>query len=82
FASDLATDLARFPDLAHWSSEDLRLLAGIFVNVMVFTAEAILDAPHEDRAAQDAMAARGRRELLMVILGVPAWRGSDRRATG
>ncbi|MDE3069495.1 MAG: TetR family transcriptional regulator, partial [Acidobacteriota bacterium] len=35
FASDLATDLARFPELAHWSSEDLRLLAGIFVNVMV-----------------------------------------------
>ncbi|MHB8491821.1 MAG: hypothetical protein ACYDA6_06370, partial [Solirubrobacteraceae bacterium] len=74
FASDLATDLARFPELAHWTSGDLQLLAGIFVNVMVSTAEAILDAPAEDPAAQEAMAARGRRELLMVILGVPGWR--------
>src|SRR5205807_4959348 len=31
FASDLATDLARFPYLERWTTEDLQLLAGLIV---------------------------------------------------
>ena len=45
FVSDLATDLSRFPGLDRWTTEDLQLLAGLMVNTMVSTAEAILDAP-------------------------------------
>ena len=48
FSSELATDLARFPYLDRWSTEDLQLLAGLMVNAMVSTAEAILDAPPKD----------------------------------
>ena len=60
FASDLATDLARFPYLERWSTEDLRLLAGLMVNAMVSTAEAILDAPANDPTAEAEIIAAAR----------------------
>lgn len=77
FASDLATDLARFPHLDRWSTEDLQLLAGLIVNAMVSTAEAILDAPPRDPAAEQEIAATARRQLRLITLGVPQWRGSQ-----
>jgi AcrR family transcriptional regulator len=80
FASDLATDLARFPYLDRWSTEDLQLLAGLMVNTMVSTAEAILDAPPSDPAAEAEIIAVARRQLRMITLGVPQWRSSAVRA--
>ena len=38
--SELAIDLARFPGLRGWSSEDLNILASLFVNAMISIAEA------------------------------------------
>jgi AcrR family transcriptional regulator len=73
FASDLATDLARLPDLERWSTEDLQLLAGLMVSTMVGTAEALLDAPASDAAAEAALAAVARRQLRMITLGAPHW---------
>jgi hypothetical protein len=32
FTSELATDLARFPVLREWTTEDLQMLAGLLVN--------------------------------------------------
>src|SRR5512139_2783850 len=49
--SELAIDLARFPGLTAWSSEDLNILASLFVNSMIVIAEAIEDAG--DQAALD-----------------------------
>jgi len=77
FASDLATDLARFPYLDRWSTDDLQLLAGLMVNAMVATAEAILDAPEEDPVAEAEIIATARRQLRMIVLGVPEWRSSE-----
>jgi AcrR family transcriptional regulator len=74
FASDLATDLARFPYLDRWSTEDLQLLAGLFVNTMVATAEAILDAPPRDPVAEAEIVATARLQLQMITLGVRQWR--------
>ncbi len=76
FASDLATDLARLPYLERWSTEDLQLLAGLMVNAMVSTAEAILDAPPKDPAAEAEIVTTAGRQLRMITLGVPEWRGS------
>jgi AcrR family transcriptional regulator len=76
FASDLATDLARLPYLERWGGEDLQLLAGLMVNTMVATAEAILDAPARDRAAEAEIVANARRELRMITLGAAQWRSS------
>jgi len=80
FASDLATDLSRFPGLERWSSEDLQLLAGLTVNAMVATAEAILDAPPGDPAAEAEIVATSERQLRMILLGVPRWRNPTDRA--
>jgi AcrR family transcriptional regulator len=80
FASDLATDLARFPYLDRWSTEDLQLLAGLMVNAMVATAEAILDAPPHDPVAEAEIIATARRQLQMITLGVPQWRSSGTHA--
>jgi AcrR family transcriptional regulator len=79
FASDLATDLARLPYLERWSTEDLQLLAGLMVNAMVSTAEAILDAPPRDPTAENEIIATAVRQLRMITLGVPQWRSSATR---
>jgi|SRR5580704_4092582 AcrR family transcriptional regulator len=76
FASDLATDLARFPYLDRWSSDDLQLLAGLMVNAMVSIAEEILDAPPKDPRAEAEIISTAGRQLRMITLGVPAWRSS------
>jgi len=47
------------------------------VNTMVSTAEAILDAPVEDPVAEAEIVATARRQLRMIVLGVPAWRSSE-----
>ena len=74
FASDLATDLARFPYIERWSADDLHLLAGLMVSAMVSTAEAILDAPPMDPAAEAEISATARRQLRLITLGVSQWR--------
>jgi AcrR family transcriptional regulator len=80
FASELATDLARFPYLDRWTTEDLQLLAGLIVNAMVSTAEAILDAPLDDPNAEAEIIATAERQLRMVMIGVPQWRSSAAQA--
>ena len=73
FASDLASDLARFPELDRWSAEDLQLLAGLIVNTMVATIEALLDVPPRDPAAEAEIAATARQQLKLITLGIPQW---------
>jgi len=80
FASELASDLARFPYLDHWSSEDLLLLAGLMVDTMVSTAEAILDAPPKDPVAEAEIVTNAERQLRMILLAVPQWRSSGAQA--
>ena len=74
FGSELATDLARFPHLSGWNTEDLQMMAGLIVNAMVSTAEAIVDAPPDSmRAEEDAIQA-AEHQLLLIALGVPHFR--------
>ena len=74
FASELATDLARFPYLREWSTDDLGMVATLIVNAMISTVEAILETPPENVAAQRAIAHIAEKQLRLVILGVPNWR--------
>lgn len=73
FEHELATDLARLPGTATWSSEDLRILSGLIVTAMVATAEAILRSPGrpdvEKQIVEDA-----RVQLRMVLVGALNWR--------
>ncbi len=76
FSSELATDLARFPFLDSWTTEDLGVLATLIVNTMVSTAEEIVDAPGGDAEAEREIVRRAEKQLLLIALGVPAWRSA------
>ncbi|MCF6385544.1 TetR family transcriptional regulator [Mycobacterium sp. MBM] len=70
--SELAIDLARFPGLKNWSSEDLNILANLFVNAMISIAELAEDAP--DAAALEAIKQTAIKQLSMITIGVRGWR--------
>ncbi|MHB8657587.1 MAG: TetR family transcriptional regulator [Solirubrobacteraceae bacterium] len=74
FTSELATDLARFPVLRDWWTEDLQMLSDLLVATMISTVEAILDAPPDDEQAAVDLARMAERQLLLILLGVPRWR--------
>jgi AcrR family transcriptional regulator len=76
FSSELATDLARFPYLDNWTTEDLGVLATLIVNTMVSTAEEIVDAPSGNGEAEREIVRRAEKQLLLIALGVPAWRSA------
>jgi AcrR family transcriptional regulator len=72
--SELATDLARFPGLNSWSTEDLNILASLFVNAMISIAEAIEDAQNPTALAEIKRIAI--KQLRMISVGVTDWRSS------
>jgi AcrR family transcriptional regulator len=80
--SELATDLARFPVLREWTTEDLQMLAGVLVNTMIAIVESILELPPAERdgpADADALADLTRiaqKQLLLPLLAVPQWRSA------
>lgn len=76
FSSELATDLARFPFLDRWSTEDLGVLATLLVNTMVSTAEELIDAPSGRPEVEREIVRRAEKQLLLIVLGVPAWRSA------
>ncbi|MCH9729589.1 MAG: TetR family transcriptional regulator [Actinomycetia bacterium] len=72
--SELAIDLARFPGLNTWSSEDLNILASVFVNSMIVIAESLEDTT--DPAAIGEIRRIAIKQLRMIAVGVAQWRSS------
>lgn len=70
--SELATDLARFPEMRDWSTEDLNILASLFVNSMIIIAESLEDAT--DTAAVEEITRIAAKQLRMIVVGVAGWR--------
>ena len=73
FERELATDLARLPGPASWSSEDLRVFANLIVGLMVNTTEAILTAPRAD--AERAAIATAEKQIRFLVVGAASWHG-------
>lgn len=73
--SELAIDLARFPALKDWSSEDLNILANLFVNSMISLAEALEDAA--DAESIEAIHRTAVKQMRMIAVGVNGWRSTD-----
>ena len=74
FERELATDLARMPGLEKWGGEDLRLLAGLFVNLMVSSAAELVGArPGVRKGIEETL----RRQARMVVVGVVGWQPLD-----
>jgi AcrR family transcriptional regulator len=76
--SELATDLARFPALREWSTEDLQMLAGLLVNTMILNVAAILDLPANGGSpppdALDEIVRVAEKQLRLPLLAIPHWR--------
>lgn len=72
--SELATDLARFPGLGEWPTEDLQLLSGVLVNTMVSAVEEIVATPADQTPGEKAELATAERQLLLIALGSTVWR--------
>ena len=73
--SELAIDLARIPGLTSWSSADLNILATLFVNAMILTAEAIEDANDPQTIAEIRQTAL--KQLRMIAVGVQGWQSHN-----
>ncbi|MEV6073573.1 MULTISPECIES: TetR family transcriptional regulator [unclassified Streptomyces] len=70
FADEVATALGGEPESAGWSREDLLMLGGLYVDHMVITASALLDAgPGGEREVVRV----ARRRLRLVSLGRAHW---------
>jgi AcrR family transcriptional regulator len=78
FTSELATDLARQPLAAQWSTEDLHMLAGLLVSTVLTALEQILDHPRGP--GLDAVARTTEQQLRLILLGAMQWQ--SRRSGG
>jgi hypothetical protein len=82
FASELATDIARFPILRDWTTADLQMLASLFVDTMIATIDAILEAsasPAATELSPDAEArivTQAEKQLRLIVLAIPHWRST------
>jgi AcrR family transcriptional regulator len=78
--SELATDLARFPALRDWTTDDLNMLAGLLVNTMILHVTEILDLPTNGggpaTAAVAEIARVAEKQLRLPLLAVPHWRSA------
>ncbi len=77
FSSELATDLARFPYLNTWSTEDLQMMAGLIVNAMVSTAEEILDAAIDTPDVEAEIVRKVEKQLRLIAVAAPHWRSGE-----
>jgi AcrR family transcriptional regulator len=79
FASELATDIARLPILRDWTTADLQMLAGLFVDTMIATIDAILEVSSSGAEglspeAEARIATQAERQLRLIALAIPQWR--------
>jgi AcrR family transcriptional regulator len=73
FTEQTAAALGLQPESADWSPADLRMLAGLYVEHLVATAAAFLEAPADSRAAERRIAALARDQLRLISIGRRHW---------
>ncbi|ALC20697.1 TetR family transcriptional regulator [Streptomyces pristinaespiralis] len=70
FSEEVAAAFAGEPESAGWSQEDLRMLAGVYVDHMVMTASSFLEA---GPGGEDRVRALAVRQLRLISLGRRHW---------
>lgn len=81
FTEETATALGALPQSAGWSEAELRMLAGLYVEHMVSTAAAFMEAPAGSRAAERRIAALARDQLHVISIGHRHWLAERPAAT-
>ena len=72
FIDELVEDLAGQADTRRWAAGELRVLAGLYVNVIMLTAAELLDAA-EDRDAEQRIIDKALTQLRIVSVGRLHW---------
>lgn len=72
FIDELVEDLATQPDTARWDAAELRVLARLYVNVIMLTAADLLDAA-EDPGAERRIVDEALTQLRIVSAGRLHW---------
>jgi len=70
FADEVKAELAKQPESADWSDDDLLMLAGLYVDQMLMTASAFLEAAPEE---QDRLARVATRRMRLISIGRRHW---------
>ncbi|PYC66357.1 TetR family transcriptional regulator [Streptomyces tateyamensis] len=73
FTEQTAAALSLQEESADWSAADLSMLAALYVEHLVGTAAAFLEAPAGSRAAEQRIAARARDQLRLISIGRRHW---------
>lgn len=81
FTSELATDLARFPGLNKLSIDELQMMSGLIVNVMVNVTELMLDAPLDDEEEHVALQRLAEEQMRLIFLGMGQWKPKAERGS-
>lgn len=79
FISELSTDLARFPFLARFSTEELQMFSGMIVNQVVSATELLLDLPYGDDAQVQALSKTTEQQMMLIFLGTGQWTPKSER---
>ncbi|OAH10518.1 TetR family transcriptional regulator [Streptomyces jeddahensis] len=70
FAEEVAVELAKHPEAKGWSEDDVLMLARLYVDHMVMTACAFLEA---EPGTEERVADLARRQMRLVSLGRRHW---------
>lgn len=73
FGSELATDLGRFPGMADWTAEDLRMAADLMVGAMFSIVLALLESDPRSAEVQRETVHTAECQLRLITLGLGRW---------
>ncbi len=73
FISELSTDLARWPFLSRFSTEELQMFSSMIVNLMINITELLLDLPYGDDDEVDALSHLAEQQMMLIFLGTGQW---------
>jgi AcrR family transcriptional regulator len=82
FVQDLSGDLAAQPESAGWSAEDVRVLAELYVNHVVMTAAALLEADPGQPELERRIIGTASAQLRLIALGRRHWLDGERGGGG
>ncbi len=74
FSTELATDLARLPITNGWPLQDLVMLADLIVDLMVRTAQKLLEVIEESPEREPEVIADTERRLRYLTIAATAWK--------
>ena len=81
FIDELVEDLLIQPEAAGWEPEETRVLARLYVNVIMLTAADLLDAGPDDPDAEQRIIAESLTQLRIVAVGRLHWLADGRGVT-